>query len=72
VQADHRELLLRSYAANSQDIEALVALVSDDVNWPDDDAGRLHDKDEVRAYWTELRARTRTHDEPVAHCGTAF
>ena len=67
VQADHRELLLRAYSAcNSQDIEALVALVSGDVNWPDDDAGRLHGKDEVRAYWTEQWARTRTHDEPVA------
>lgn len=39
VQADHRGLLLQAYAAyNSQDVEALVALVSDDVNWPDDDA----------------------------------
>jgi ketosteroid isomerase-like protein len=67
VQADHRELLLRAYSAcNSQDIEALVALVSGDVNWPDDDAGRLHGKDEVRAYWTEQWVRTRTHDEPVA------
>ena len=67
MQADHREFLLRAYSAyDSQDIEALVALVSDDVNWPDDDAGRLHGKDEVRAYWTELWARTRTHDEPVA------
>ena len=67
VQADRRELLLRACAAyNSQDIEALVAPVSDDVNWPDDDAGRLHGKDEVGAYWTELWARTRTHDEPVA------
>jgi ketosteroid isomerase-like protein len=53
VQADHRGLLLQTYAAyNSQDVEALVALVSDDVNWPDD-AGRLHGKDGVRAYWTE-------------------
>ncbi len=67
MQADHRELLLQAYAAyNSRDIAALVALVSDDVNWPDDDAGRLHGKDEVRAYWTEQWARTRTHDEPVA------
>jgi hypothetical protein len=41
-----------------------VGLVSDDVNWPDDDAGRLHGKDEVRAYWTEQWARTSTHDEP--------
>jgi ketosteroid isomerase-like protein len=49
VQADQRELLLQAYAAyNSQDLEALVALVSDDVDWPDD-GGRLHGKDEVRA-----------------------
>ncbi len=66
VQADHRELLLQAYAAyNRQDLEALVALVSDNVDWPDD-GGRLHGKDEVRAYWTEQWARTRTHDEPVA------
>jgi len=65
-QADHRELLVQAYAAyNSQNVEALVALVSDDVDWPDDDAGRLHGKDEVRAYWTEQWARRRTHDEPV-------
>ena len=39
VQADHRGLLLQAYAAyNSQGVEGLVALVSDDVNWPDDDA----------------------------------
>ena len=49
VQADHRELLLQAYAAyNSQHIEALVALISD-VDRPDDDAGRLHGEDEVRA-----------------------
>ena len=33
--AARRALLLQAYAAyNSQDVEALVALVSDDVNWP--------------------------------------
>jgi hypothetical protein len=32
VQAEHREFLLRAYAAyNSQDIEALVVLVSDEA-----------------------------------------
>jgi hypothetical protein len=42
VQADHRELLLQAYAAyNSQDVAAPVALISDDVDWPDDDAGRV-------------------------------
>lgn len=61
-QADHRELLLQAYAAyNSQDVAALVALISNDVDWPDDDAGRLHCKDEVRAYWTEQWARRGFH-----------
>jgi ketosteroid isomerase-like protein len=65
VQADQRDLLLQAYAAyNGQDLEALLALVSDDVDWPDG-GGRLHGKEEVRAYWTEQWARTRTHDEPV-------
>ncbi len=65
VQIAHRELLLQAYAAyNRQDLEALLALVSDDVNWPD--GGRtLHGKDEVRAYWTEQWTHTRTYDEPV-------
>ena len=70
VQAAHRELRLRAYAAyNSPDIEglvALVALVSDGVNCPDDDAVRLYGKDEARADWTEQWARTRTHREPAA------
>jgi hypothetical protein len=39
--------------------------VSDDVDWRDDDAGRLHGKDEVRAYWTAQWAGTRTCDEQV-------
>jgi hypothetical protein len=69
-QADHRELLLQAYAGyDSQDIEALVALISDDVDWPDDDIGRLHGKDEVRAHWPEQWARTRTHDGLRAPAG---
>jgi ketosteroid isomerase-like protein len=66
VQADHRELLLQAYVAyNSQDVEALMALVSDDVDWLDD-GGRLHGQAEVRTYWTEQWIHTRTHDEPVS------
>ena len=61
-----RELLLRAYAAyNSQDTEGLLALLSDDVDWPDGEAARLHGKAEVRAYWTGQWAETRTHDEPT-------
>ena len=65
VPADRRDLLLQAYAAyNAQDVEGLLALVSDDVDWPDG-TGRLHGKQEVRAYRTSSWARTRTHDEPV-------
>ncbi len=66
-EAGHRALVLRAYAAyNAQDAEVLLALVGDDVDWPDDDGGRLHGKDALRAYWAEQWTRTRTHDEPVA------
>ena len=59
------ELLRAAYAAyNRQDSEALLALVSEDVDWPDGSA-RLHGKAELRAYWTRQWTVTRTHDEPV-------
>ena len=62
-----RDLLLRAYAAYSrQDIEALLALVCHDVDWPDDYGGHLRGKAAMRAYWTEQWTRTRTHDEPVS------
>ncbi len=56
---------MRAYAAyNGQDVEALLARVRDDVDWPDGE-GSLHGKEEVRSYWTEQWTRTRTHDGPV-------
>ena len=61
----NRALLLEAYAAyNRRDSDALLALVSEDVDWPDGSA-RLHGKAELRAYWTHQWAVTRTHDEPV-------
>jgi ketosteroid isomerase-like protein len=61
----NKERLLAAYAAyNRQDSEALLALVSEDVHWPDSSA-KLHGKAELRAYWTRQWAMTRTHDEPV-------
>lgn len=60
------ELLRRAYTAyNTQDVESLLALLDDDVDWPDGPR-RLHGKPAVRAYWTEQWTRTRTHDEPVS------
>ena len=61
----NREWLLEAYAAcNRRDSDALLALVSEDVDWPGGSA-RLHGKAEVQACWTRPWAVTRTHDEPV-------
>lgn len=55
---------MRAYAAyNTQDVEALLATLSDDIDWPDD-AARLHGKAAVHAYWAEQWTRVRAHDEP--------
>lgn len=48
-------------AYNARDLEALTALLREDVNWPDGEA-RLHGRAAVRDYWSRQWARTRTHD----------
>ncbi|MBV8136349.1 MAG: nuclear transport factor 2 family protein [Deltaproteobacteria bacterium] len=61
----NEERLLTAYAAyNRQDSEALLALVSEDVDWPNGSA-RLHGKAALQEYWTRQWEVTRTHDEPV-------
>lgn len=56
----NHELLLEAYAAyNRRDADALLALVSENVD------ARLHGKDEVRAYWNHQWAEIHTHDEIV-------
>ena len=54
--------LYRAY--NARDLEALSALVRDDVDWPDGER-RLHGRAAVRAYWSRQWARVRTHDEVI-------
>jgi ketosteroid isomerase-like protein len=59
------QLLARAYAAyNRQDLDGLLALVSDDVDWPDG-SHRLRGRAAVTAYWTQQWTRVRTHDRPV-------
>lgn len=65
VPAQDRRLLLQAYEAyNRRDLDALVGLVGDDIDWPDGQR-RLHGKAEVRDYWIQQWFRTRTHDQPV-------
>ena len=46
-------LLRRAYEAfNARDVDAVVALMRADVDWPNAfEGGRVHGRDEVRAYW---------------------
>lgn len=48
-----RELLAEVYTAfNRRDIEAVLALMCPDVDWPNGmEGGRVHGCSEVRAYW---------------------
>ena len=60
-----RDLLLRAFAAyNAQDLEGLLALVSDHVSWPDG-SRRLQGRVACRGYWTAQWLRTRTHGQPL-------
>lgn len=58
------DLVGRLYAAyNRRDAEGLLALLTDDVDWPDG-PDRLHGKDVLRDYWLRRWTRLHTHDEP--------
>ena len=62
-----REALLRDlYEAHGRrDIEAALAVFTEDVEWPDVAGGTgLHGHDEVRAYWTKQFAEIDPHVTP--------
>jgi ketosteroid isomerase-like protein len=48
------DLFIKTYAAfNARDIEAVVAVMHPDVDWPNGwEGGRVMGHDEVRKYWT--------------------
>ena len=59
----NENLIEQAYAAyNRQDTGALLALVGNDVHWPDGQR-HLRGKQELRTYWTRQWAETRTRDE---------
>ena len=62
-----KDLLTAAYAAfNRRDIDAAVALMSPRVDWPNGmEGGRVHGRDEVRAYWKRQWAVLDPHVEPV-------
>jgi ketosteroid isomerase-like protein len=60
------QLLRRAYAAfNERDIESAVALMREDVDWPNGmEGGRVHGRGAVRAYWTRQFGMIDSHVEP--------
>jgi ketosteroid isomerase-like protein len=63
---EHEQLLRRAYEAfNARDIEAALALMHADVDWPNAMEGRReHGQAAVRDYWTRQFTIVRSHVEP--------
>jgi hypothetical protein len=66
--APETELLRAAYAAfNAREIDAALALMTPDVEWPRAfKGGFVHGPKEIRAYWTEQWSEINPHVEPVA------
>jgi hypothetical protein len=66
--ATETELLRAAYSAfNARDIDAALALMTPDVEWPRTfKGGFVRGPEEIRAYWTEQWSEISPHVEPVA------
>jgi ketosteroid isomerase-like protein len=64
----HERLIRDLYASfNAKDIEAVIAYLDADVDWPNAwEGGRLQGCDAVRDYWTRQFAAIDGRVEPVA------
>lgn len=62
-----QELLTAVYAAfNRRDVDRVLAFMRPDVDWPNGmEGGRVHGRDEVRAYWKRQWSILDPHVEPV-------
>ena len=67
--SESSEQVLRSLyeAFNARDIDAVLAAMSDDVDWPNAwEGGRVRGKEAIRAYWMRQWTEIDPHVEPVA------
>jgi hypothetical protein len=63
------EQALRSLyqAFNTRDIDAVLAAMSDEVDWPNAwEGGRVHGKEAIRAYWTRQWKEIDPQVEPIS------
>jgi ketosteroid isomerase-like protein len=63
---DHEALLRDVYAAfNARDVEAVIATLHPDVDWPNAfEGGRVTGRDDVRDYWRRQFEQIDPHVEP--------
>ena len=61
-----RDLLTRTYAAfNARDVDAVLAVMHPDVDWPNGmEGGRVHGHAGMRDYWTRQWGMLDPHVEP--------
>jgi hypothetical protein len=66
--ADTKTVLEQAYSAfNRRDIDAALALMTEDVSWPKaSEGGKIIGKEEIRAYWTRQWGEFDPHVEPLA------
>ena len=65
---DDSPLLRAAYQAfNDRDIDAALAVMAPDVDWPNGmvEGGRVHGHDAVRDYWTRQWSQIDPHVEPI-------
>ena len=63
----NKELLQATYVSfNARDIEAVLATLHPDVDWPNGwEGGRLHGREDVRDYWARQWSAIDPHVEPL-------
>jgi hypothetical protein len=66
--AGTKGMIEQAYSAfNRRDIDGVLALMTEDVSWPNAwEGGKIVGKEEIRAYWTRQWRELNPHVEPVA------
>ena len=67
VRQNDRDLLMVAYANfNARAIDAMLAVMHPDVDWPNGmEGGRVHGHQAVREYWTRQWSLINPHSEPI-------
>ena len=65
--ANTHALIAQAYSAfNKRDVDAALAAMSENVNWPKaSEGGRAVGKEQIRAYWTRQWAEFNPNVEPI-------